>query len=166
MDMARRNLFGEGNDGIVEEVAFGWSVAKRIGLKLRDIYKVLRKLPLTPVRSNVLTLQIAHLERGLAAMDRGIQPFISGEERLLHSDKIADSYHASLEWLWEHLSSAKDSMLSFRKNSRCERFFLNGPSPDNDQRLNEAIEAFRRTIIFLDLMKKLAKQKNWTLAAS
>ena len=58
-------------------------------------------------------------------------------------------------------------MLSFSKNSRRIRLFLNGHSPDAVQHLNEAIEAFRRTMICARIVAKYqenSKQMNFTLS--
>ena len=124
----------------------GLEMVVDVAVELVVIYGALQGLPLTTARSTVVTMHIADLKRGTAIIRRGNDLLGSAEGWLLHSDIIIASLHASREWLREHLSSAKDMMVSFRENCRCERFFLNGPSPDNDHLLNSAIEAFRCTM--------------------
>ena len=141
-----RNLISQTIGGMEGDIYSGLEMVIDVAVELRVIYLVLEQLPLTPVRSTVVTMHIANLKRGTAIIRRGTDLLGSAEGWLLHSDIIIESLRASREWLQEHLSSAKDMMLSFRKNSRCKRFFLNGRSPDNDRQLNGAIEAFHRTM--------------------
>ena len=68
---------------------------------------------------------IAHLERGMATIDRGLH-LAESTEGWLHLDQIVESYHAFHQWLLEHESLAEDMMLV---NSQREHFYSNGRKP-------------------------------------
>ena len=127
-----------------------WLQARAVGLGLRVIYESLQKLPLSPVGTTVLAMHATHLEQGMAAVDRGVH-LVGYTDRWIYGlqldlDEIVESSDGFREWLSEHVSSARDMMLSFRKKGNGECFFLNRCSTDADQHLNEAIGIFRGTM--------------------